>query len=378
MNPEHEQSRDHSRFMRMALREARKGLGRTSPNPCVGAVIVQDNTVISRGYHKKAGTPHAEIHALRKAGEKAVGATLYVTLEPCSHTGRTPPCSHAVAAAGIKKVVLGMEDPNPLVSGSGNRYLRKQGVEVLTGILEDECRELNLPFIKHISSGKPFVVMKAGMSLDGRLSYRDGHPGRMTGEQSLRTLHRLRNSHDAILVGRGTVEADNPSLTTRQVTNGRDPVRVVLDTLLKISLQSKLLHLDSSAPTLLFCSQSADPQKRKVLSSMENVSVLTVRKRKDGGLDLDAVLTTLGQMGICSLLVEGGAEVHSSFLVQGLVDRVVLFVAPLFAGSSGTPLLSNFSIQDRDQAPTLENVKYRRCGEDLLVQGDLYGRSVSP
>ena len=217
MSPDETRSQDDTRFMRLALREARKGLGRTSPNPCVGAVIVQEGTVVSRGYHKKAGTPHAEVHALRKAGARAIGATLYVTLEPCNHTGRTPPCSHAVAAAGIKRVVVGMEDPNPLVSGSGNTYLQNQGVEVISGILEKECRDLNLPFIKHISTGKPFVVMKAGMSLDGKLSYQEGQPGKMTGEKSLRRLHGLRNHLDAILIGRGTVVADNPSLTTRLI-----------------------------------------------------------------------------------------------------------------------------------------------------------------
>ncbi len=371
MSPEETRSQDDTRFMRLALREARKGLGRTSPNPCVGAVIVQEGTVVSRGYHKKAGTPHAEVHALRKAGARAIGATLYVTLEPCNHTGRTPPCSHAVAAAGIKRVVVGMEDPNPLVSGSGNAYLKNQGVEVISGILEKECRDLNLPFIKHISTGKPFVVMKAGMSLDGKLSYQEGQPGKMTGENSLRRLHGLRNHLDAILIGRGTVVADNPSLTTRLIKKGRDPLRVILDSSLQLSTRSRVLHLDSSAPTLIFCSQSAASQKRKKLEKMEGILLQTVGHGESGGLDLDAVLTHLGKMGICSLLVEGGATVHSSFLRQGLVDRVMLFVAPLFAGSAGTSLLSDYFVKDRGQAPMLNNVVYKRCGEDLLVQGDL-------
>ena len=202
-------------FMRLALDEAKKGLGRTAPNPCVGAVIVKGDKVISRGYHKKAGAPHAEINALRKAGNKIKGATIYVTLEPCNHTGRTPPCSQAVAAAGIKRVVVGMKDPNPLVNGSGNTYLREHGLEVQSGVLEKECIEIDRPFIKHISTGMPFVVMKTGMSLDGKLTYQAGEPGQMTGEKSHRQLHSLRNTVDAILVGSGTVTADNPSLTTR-------------------------------------------------------------------------------------------------------------------------------------------------------------------
>jgi diaminohydroxyphosphoribosylaminopyrimidine deaminase / 5-amino-6-(5-phosphoribosylamino)uracil reductase len=372
MSSELPQSQEDIRFMRLALREARKGVGRTSPNPCVGAVIVKNGTVISRGYHKKAGTPHAEVHALRKAGVKTNGATLYVTLEPCNHTGRTPPCSHAVAEAGIQRVVVGMDDPNPLVNGSGNSYLRKKGVEVVNGILADECREMNLPFIKHISTGKPFVVMKAGMSLDGKLSYRVGHPGVMTGKNSLRKLHSLRNRFEAILVGRVTVVADNPSLTTRLVEQGRDPLRVILDSNLQLSLDSKILHLDSTSPTLVFCSKSADQKKRGVLEKMDGVLIQTVDEDKKGGLDLDAVIGSLGKMGICSLLVEGGAAVHSSFLEKGLVDRVMLFVAPVFAGTGGTPLLSGFFVEDRDHAPFLENVSYTRCGEDLFVQGDLF------
>lgn len=361
------------RFMRLALREARKGLGRTSPNPCVGAVVVQDNRVVSRGYHHKAGTPHAEVHALRKAGEEAKGATIYVTLEPCSHTGRTPPCCRTVAAAGIKRVVVGMQDPNPLVRGRGNSYLRKKGIEVVSGVLEQECRELNLPFIKHITSGMPFVVMKAGMSLDGKISYQEGQPGWITGESSSKKVHGLRNRLDAILVGRGTVEIDNPSLTTRLPgKRGRDPVRVVLDSRLQISLASKILHLDSPAPTILFCSHSAAEEKKRALGEMENVLVRCVDCDEDGRLDLVSVLATLGRMEICSLLVEGGAAVHGNFLRKGLVDRVMLFMAPLFAGSRGTPLVSDFPIADRLAAKSLTNVHYRRCGNDILIQGDLF------
>ncbi len=361
------------RFMRLALREARKGLGRTSPNPCVGAVVVQDDSVVSRGYHKKAGTPHAEIHALRKAGGQASGATIYVTLEPCSHTGRTPPCCQAVAAAGIKRVVVGMEDPNPLVRGRGNTYLQDHGIEVLSSVLEQECRELNLPFIKHITSGMPFVVMKAGMSLDGKISYQLGQPGWMTGKNSSKKVHELRNHFDAILVGRGTIVVDDPSLTTRLPgKRGRDPVRVILDSRLQLSLTSKILLLASPAPTLVFCSHSADEEKKDELRSMENVLICGVNCDADGGLNLVEVLAELGRMGICSLLVEGGAAVHGSFLRQGLVDRVFLFMAPLFAGSNGTPLVSGFSVGERAEALTLRDVRYSRCGDDMLIQGDLF------
>lgn len=356
--------------MRLALDQAKKGLGRTSPNPCVGAVIVKDEKIISRGYHKKAGGPHAEIHALRKAGEQTAGSTIYVTLEPCNHTAKTPPCSHAVVAAGIKRVVVGMKDPNPLVNGSGNTYLLEHGLEVLSGVLEKECIEINRPFIKHISTGRPFVVMKAGMSLDGKLNYQAGVPGKMTGEKSHRRLHELRNTLDAILVGSGTVIADNPSLTTRFVKNGRDPVRVILDSTLSLSLESKVLHLKSSAPTIIFCSASSDKTKLEILSKMNGVLVQTVSYKTGEGLSLDEILMYLGKMGICSLLVEGGTAIHSSFLKNALVDRVMLFVAPLFAGTTGTGLLRDFPVKGRDQALMLKNMVYEQYGDDILVQGD--------
>ncbi len=373
MNSNENISKRDIRFMRLALREAKKGMGRTAPNPCVGAIIVRDDIIISRGYHKKAGTPHAEVHALRKAGEMARGATIYVTLEPCNHTGRTPPCSHAVAAAGITRVVVGMEDPNPLVSGSGNDFLRNQGVEVLSGVLAKECQEINLPFIKHITTGRPFVVMKAGMSLDGKLSYQDGKPGKMTGPKSRQMVHRLRDSFDSILIGSGTLLADNPSLTTRRGTIGRDPLRVILDSRLKIPLQSKVLHLDSIAKTLIFCSPSADRRQIDLLARIDGVEVKVVQGNTEGrGLNLQEVLEHLGKCGVCSVLVEGGAAIHGAFLKESLVDRVMLFVAPLFAGEAGTPLINGFSVNDNKSAPVLKNVLYKKHGEDLLVQGDFF------
>ncbi len=359
------------RFMALALAEARKGVGRTSPNPCVGAVIVRDGQEISRGYHKKAGTPHAEINALSKAGDIAYGATMYVTLEPCNHTGRTPPCSHAVVEAGIKRIVVGMTDPNPLVSGSGITYLREHNVEVLAGVLEEDCRELNRPFLKHITTGIPYVIMKAGMSLDGKLSYQKGVPGKMTGPASLQKLHEIRNSVDAILIGSGTQLADNPSLTTRLQANGKDPLRIILDSSLRIDPEAKILHLKSDASTFIFCSDAANEKKIESLSKIKNVQVHVIAQDQHGYISLEQLLRFLGKQGICSLLVEGGSEIHSSFLRQGMVDRVMLFVAPLFAGSAGNSLLDDFSVKERKAAPMLKNVHYLPCGDDLLVQGDI-------
>ena len=358
-------------FMGIAIAEARKGTGRTSPNPCVGAVIVKDGEEVSRGYHKKAGTPHAEIHALNKAGDAAQGATMYVTLEPCNHTGKTPPCSHAVAGAGIAKVVIGMTDPNPLVSGSGIDYLKEHGIEVVTGVLEEECQELNRPFLKHITTGLPFVIMKAGMSLDGRLSYQQSIPGKMTGVASLQKSHELRDQVDAILIGSGTQIADNPSLTTRLEQNGKDPLRVVLDSKLSIDIDAQILHLQSAAPTLIICTKKADQKKVDLLKALANVEVEVVPEDTQGYVAVKTLLQLLGKRGVNSLLVEGGSTIHSSFLKSGCVDRVMLFVAPLFAGSFGNPLLTDFSVGDREAAIKLHNVQYIPCGDDLLVQGDL-------
>lgn len=355
-------------FMRLALREAKKGLGRTSPNPCVGAVIIKDGEVIAKGYHKKAGTPHAEINALRKAGNNAVGATMYVTLEPCNHYGKTPPCSHAVAAAGIRRVVVGMEDPNPLVDGSGITYLQAKGVEITTGILKQECRDINLPFIKYISTGTPFMVMKAGISLDGKLNYRTGQSGWITGPESGRKVHQLRNIYDAILVGSNTIKIDNPSLTTRiQQRKGRDPVRIILDRTLSIATDARALSGVSDAPAWIFCSD--DVEKGRIERfQLAGIQVFTVASH-NGKLDLKDVCKRLGDNGITSVLVEGGGAIHGGMLQERLYDYAHLFVAPLFAGSGGVSLIEHCAVSGRESAVSLQDVKYSRKGDDMMVSG---------
>ena len=259
-------------FMRLALKEAKKGLGRTSPNPCVGAVIVQDDSLVGRGYHRKAGTLHAEVNAIADAGHAARGATMYVTLEPCNHTGRTPPCTKAVIDAGISRVVVGMSDPNPGVSGGGCAFLKSRGITVDIGILERECRAINRPFIKHCVTGLPWMVMKAGMSMDGRITRQRGSGGQITGEQSRLFTHRLRDTFDAILIGIETARIDDPSLTTRLPDGkGRDPLRIILDTSLNLDPQAKMLHQGSSAPTWIFCGPEASPEREQNLSRAEVV-----------------------------------------------------------------------------------------------------------
>ncbi len=357
--------------MRLALKEARRGLGRTSPNPCVGAVIVKNNHIISKGYHKKAGEPHAEINALRKAGGEAVGSTIYITLEPCNHTGKTPPCSHALVNAGVKRVVVGMEDPNPLVHGDGIKYLSERGIEVLSGILLEECREINRPFLKHITTAMPWVVMKAGVSLDGRITYEKGKCGRITGPESLAMTHKLRDLLDAIMVGVDTVLIDDPLLTTRlSRRKGKDPIRVIIDTNLRIPLTSRVLHLKSHAKTWIFCDEDADVGKRKDLTATGAV-VVPVGKNAEKGLNLKSVLQVLGQEGITSVLVEGGARLHGSMLKDRLADHAQLFLAPIFAGDRGISVVEGVHVANRGEAVYLKSVRYKRLGDDMMIEGDI-------
>lgn len=355
-------------FMQQALRLAKKALGRTSPNPLVGAVVVKDGEVVGQGYHKKAGTPHAEIHALRAAGEQARGATIYVTLEPCNHTGKTPPCTKAILEYGIARVVVGMVDPNPLVGGSGCRFLESQGVEVVGEVLAAECRDINRPFIKHISTGLPWVIMKAGCSLDGRIAAADGRCAWITGEESRREVHRLRDRVDAILVGVDTAINDDPSLTTRLPgRKGHDPLRVVLDSALRLSPRAHMLKQESAAQTWVFCGARADKNKRQAL---EGAGATVVEVAENGGrLDIHAVLAVLGKAGHTSLLVEGGSAVHTSFLQEGLVDQVSLFMAPLFLGNGSIPVVGNLAISDVGEGRRFQTSRVKRFGSDVLVEG---------
>jgi diaminohydroxyphosphoribosylaminopyrimidine deaminase / 5-amino-6-(5-phosphoribosylamino)uracil reductase len=358
-------------YMRIALKEARKGEGRTSPNPCVGSVIVKGEEIVGKGYHKKAGTPHAEIHALRQAGAKANGATLYVTLEPCSHTGRTPPCCEAIARSGVARLVMGMVDPNPVVQGRGAEFLKKKGLVVHSGVLEAECRALNRPFIKHISTGRPWVVMKAGLSLDGKISYQCGKPGWMTSAESLAVVHRLRDSMDAIMVGIGTVAVDNPSLTTRLTSGrtGKDPIRVVVDSRLSISENAKVVSQRSEAPTWIFCGYGAETGKIERLEA-RGVTIVQLDLDEDGGVDLQKLLDFLGRKGVMSLLVEGGARLHGNMLRQRLYDFAHLFYGPVFSGDEGVPLLNGYKGFDKETAVRLDAIHSKRLGNDIMISGN--------
>lgn len=365
-------SDDDIAYMRLALREARKGVGRTSPNPCVGAVIVKDDEIIARGYHRKAGGPHAEIEALGKAGERARGSTMYVTLEPCNHEGRTPPCSRAVAASGIRRVCIGMLDPNPLVNGSGADFLQSAGIEVRHGLLEEQCRSLNRPFLTYITKGRPWVVLKAGLTLDGKITFRKNSAAAITGPESLKWVHRLRDHCDGILVGSNTVSVDDPSLTTRiEGKRGKNPLRIILDTSLNISPQARVVRQNDDRRTWIFCSSTVATEKILHLQEL-GLEIVPVPVDDTGKLSLTEVLRVLGSRQITSLLVEGGAEVHGAFLKAGLVDHLQFFYAPLLAGDNGTSVIHGLRVDGgREQAVRLENVTHRRLDQDLLISGDV-------
>lgn len=356
-------------FMKLALKEARKGIGRTSPNPAVGAVVVKNGKVVGKGYHRQAGTPHAEVNALDAAAGETKGSTLYVTLEPCNHIGRTQPCTKAILNSGIKRVVVGMLDPNPAVNGGGCDYLAGCGLSVSSGVLDKQCQEINRPFVKHITTGMPWVIIKAGVSIDGRIATNTGHSSWITNEQSRLQVHRLRNHTDAIMVGIGTALADDPSLTTRLPNRrGRDPLRVILDTRLRLSPTAKILQQDSSADTWVFCGPDTDSAKVGVLEDA-GATIKSVPVTENGLLDLKAVLTALGKAQITSVLVEGGSLVHGELLRFGLADEAYIFVAPIFIGADGMPLISDIGVDAVQDSRRFETVQTRRFGNDVLING---------
>ncbi len=350
--------------MREALLLAAKGAGRTSPNPMVGALIVRRGRVISRGYHREYGGRHAEIEAIEKAPGSLRGTTLYITLEPCGHFGKTPPCVDRILEAKPSRVVVGSVDPNPLVSGKSIRLLRRRGIEVTTGVLERECRQLNEVFFKYMTTGYPFVTVKYAQTLDGRIATRSGRSRWISSPPSLKFAHRLRSLHDSILVGAGTVERDDPELTCRLV-RGRNPRRVIIDSTLQLPLSSKVCSDQDRAKTTIFTTAAARRGKRKQLED-RGVDVRVVERDADGHVDLRQLLKTLAREGISSVLVEGGSGVITAFLAAGLVDRLVTVTAPKVLGK-GIEAVGDLGIDDLDGAIGLEIRKVMRIGDDIVM-----------
>jgi diaminohydroxyphosphoribosylaminopyrimidine deaminase / 5-amino-6-(5-phosphoribosylamino)uracil reductase len=355
----------HLKMMRQAVVLARRGVGKTSPNPAVGCVIVRDGAVVGRGWHKKAGTPHAEVHALNEAGELAAGADVYVTLEPCAHFGKTPPCAKALIAAKVARVFVAMVDPNPLVAGGGIRMLREAGIEVQTGLLEEACRELNRPFIKWIQTKLPYVILKSAVTLDGKTATSNGDSKWITSDRSRREVHRLRGRVDAIMVGVGTVLKDDPLLTCR-VPGGKDPLRVVVDSTLRIPLHAAILSVKSSAGTLI-ASCSADQARIEAVTS-RGAEILGCHEN-NGRVDLADLFRELGARGVQSVLLEGGSHLAGAALRAGLIDKCMIFLAPKLVGGGGFGLFSGDGVGLMEDAIKLEGMTVKRVGVDLLVEG---------
>ncbi|HLB05824.1 MAG TPA: bifunctional diaminohydroxyphosphoribosylaminopyrimidine deaminase/5-amino-6-(5-phosphoribosylamino)uracil reductase RibD [Thermodesulfobacteriota bacterium] len=351
-------------YMRMALSLAKKGIGGASPNPMVGAVVVKNGKIVGKGYHKRYGEAHAEVNALNDAGPKAKGATLYLNLEPCCHFGKTPPCTDSVIKARIKRVVAGMTDPNPKVSGKGFDILKKAGIEVSAGILEEECRSLNEGFIKRIKTGRPFVILKIAASLDGKTATRNKESKWITSEASRRSVHRLRGRVDAIMTGIGTVVADDPLLTPRVGRIKKAPLRVVVDSLLKVPDSAKVVDRG----TLFVATERAPDNKVRLLES-SGAKVIRFPS-KDGKVDLTALMSFLGMKGINTVMVESGPELSASLLMAGLVDKVLFFYAPKIIGGTEAPgMVGGDGIERLSDAINLRDIRIKRFGEDIMIEG---------
>lgn len=362
--------RQASQMMHRALELAAQG--RTSPNPQVGAVIVRDGQVVGEGFHQRCGGPHAEIEALTAAGEGARGADLYVTLEPCNHQGRTPPCTEAILAAGLARVFIGFDDPDPEVAGGGAARLASAGLEVHRGVEAARCERFYEAYQIHRRLGRPQVTLKAGMTLDGRVATRTGHSRWITGSEARAEVHRVRHRIDAIMVGLGTVLADDPSLTTRLGDErGHDPVRVILDTEARTPEGAKVIQQSSVAETII----AHGPAGAAAASRLARPGVEPIECGLRGGrVDLGELLRRLAARGIVTLLVEGGGEVHWSMLEAGLADRVMFFVAPRLVGGRGAvPVVGGAGAAQMGDAIELEGLSVRHFGPDLLIEGKVIG-----
>src|SRR3989337_1597383 len=330
---------DKEYYMGIAIVLARKGIGWTSPNPAVGAVIVKGGKIIGKGYHKRIGLCHAEINALKEAGARTNGGEMYVTLEPCNHFGKTPPCTDAIIKAGIKKVFVGMKDPNPLVSGKGIKRLLNACMKVETGMLEEECRDINEPYIKYMKTRTPFVTLKLASTLDGKIASAAGDAKWITGDTARKHAHRMRAQADAVMVGISTVLKDNPELTTR-LAMGRDPLRVVIDSRLRIPLTAKVLNLERGG-----------------------IIIATTEKA------YESKINALGKREITSLMIEGGSSLAASALKEGIVDKIAIFYAPKILGREGLPMIGQLGIKILSEAVKLKDLKCRKIGEDILIEG---------
>jgi len=354
--------------MTRALELAKLGTGYTNPNPLVGAVIVKDGLIIGEGYHKKYGDPHAEVNAFSNAQGDVAGATMYVTLEPCSHFGKTPPCANAIIKKGIKKVVVAMEDPNPLVAGKGINILKEHGIEVITGVMEQEAKKQNEIFIKFITSGLPFCTLKTAMTLDGKIAAYTGDSKWITNEESRKYVHELRHKFSSIMVGIGTVIADDPLLTTRlDNIDGKNPIRIIVDTRGTIPLDANVLKINDNTRTIIATTEIINKEKLKYIEATGADIIIT--PLKDNKVDLPYLMKSLGQLKIDSILLEGGSTLNYTALEEGIVDKVLSFIAPKIIGGSlsKTPVGGQGIPYMRD-AITLKNIDIHKFGDNVAIE----------
>ncbi|RDI43125.1 bifunctional diaminohydroxyphosphoribosylaminopyrimidine deaminase/5-amino-6-(5-phosphoribosylamino)uracil reductase RibD [Falsibacillus pallidus] len=350
-------------YMKLAVSMAAQTLGQTSPNPSVGCVIVKDGAVAGMGAHLKAGTEHAEIHALAQVGKNADGADLYVTLEPCSHYGKTPPCAEAIIAAGISRVFIAVLDPNPLVSGKGMEILQKAGIEVNVGLCAEEAWEINRMFFYFIKHKKPFVTVKTALTLDGKSASFTGDSKWITSEEARMDVHESRHLHDAILTGINTVNKDNPLLTARLPRGGRNPIRIILDTSLSIREDANVLT-DKNARTIVICAKNASIDKEKWISSQG----IQVKRFPSESIHLEELLDWLGELNIISLYVEGGSKIHTSFIRGGLFQELHCYLAPkILGGNQSIPFIGGDSFERMEQSTPIEFSHVERIGPDIKI-----------
>jgi diaminohydroxyphosphoribosylaminopyrimidine deaminase/5-amino-6-(5-phosphoribosylamino)uracil reductase len=351
-------------MMRRCLELAERALGRTSPNPMVGAVIVKDGEIIGEGFHPRAGEPHAEVFALKAAGVNAHGATIYVSLEPCNHYGRTPPCSEALVAAGVAKVVVGMVDPNPLVGGGGIAKLRAAGIEVIVGVEEAACRRLNEGFIHRILYKRPLGILKYAMTLDGKIATTTGHSAWVTNQEARSVVHQLRAACDAVIVGGNTVRLDNPRLTSHQ-QEAHNPLRIVMSRTLNLPAQAHLWQTEE-APTLVLTDVGANAVSKEILIK-QGVEVIEISP-----LTPEQVMSYLYERGFCSVLWECGGTLAANAIAQGAVQKILAFIAPKIIGGSDAPTpVGDLGFTTMTEALSLERVEVRVVGADCLIEGYL-------
>lgn len=363
----------HEKWMKEALKMAEKGWGNTNPNPLVGAVITKEDQLISKGYHEYAGGPHAEINALKKAGDASVGSTMYVTLEPCSHYGKTPPCAEAIIKAGVKKVIIAAGDPNEKVAGKGEAMLRKAGIDVITGVLEKEARKQNEIFMHYITEKKPYLIAKAAMSLDGKIATKQGHSQWITGEKARNHAHWVRQRVSAILVGVNTVIADNPQLTVRlPLDKVNQPLRVVLDSKGNIPLTSTLVLTAKEIKTMVATTDQmpVDIEKKLLLEGVEVVRF----PHKQGQVDIPSLIDYFASKEVDSVLVEGGSSVMASFISEKMINKLLWYIAPKIIGGSQAPgPIGGDGILHMKEALPITEMETIRLGEDWLMTGYMKG-----